>query len=298
MTSDMLLLLVADIKCANIFLAEDGNVKLGDLNVSKKVKHGYLHTQIGTPYYMSPEIWANKPYDAASDIWALGCTIYELCTFRPPFQGTNIASLRRAVLAGRFAPIPRTYSRRLSEVITMMLRLQPHSRPTAVNLLKLPEISSRLTTAATDVGSKEVMTTIRVPNELRRLNSNLPKPQYPTLPSKPKTAASAPANDENAQPNIAPQAPASKPTNVVKPAQPVADRPQRGIAFGQHRKIVASAAPPPQAVAGGVTPNPPPASRPSRPLGYYPGMAPRRPGVPVKPKAAIPRPPPRAFSRA
>ena len=67
-----------DIKTANSFLAEDGSVKMGDMNVSKKLKRGQLQTQIGTPYYMSPEIWNNRPYDATSDIWSLGCMIYEV----------------------------------------------------------------------------------------------------------------------------------------------------------------------------------------------------------------------------
>ena len=47
--------------------------------------------QIGTPYYMSPEIWANRPYDAGSDMWALGCTLYELAALRPPFLGYGAA---------------------------------------------------------------------------------------------------------------------------------------------------------------------------------------------------------------
>ena len=69
-----------DIKTANCFLAEDGSVKMGDMNVSKRLKRGQLQTQIGTPYYMSPEIWNNRPYDASSDIWSLGCMIYEVRT--------------------------------------------------------------------------------------------------------------------------------------------------------------------------------------------------------------------------
>jgi NIMA (never in mitosis gene a)-related kinase len=62
-----------DLKCANIFLMKDGTVKLGDLNVSK-VCHGegLMFTQTGTPYYASPEVWKDKPYDAKSDIWSLG----------------------------------------------------------------------------------------------------------------------------------------------------------------------------------------------------------------------------------
>ena len=68
-----------DIKCANIFLTKDGTVKLGDLNVSKVAKRGLLQTQTGTPYYASPEVWQDKPYDHKSDIWSLGCVFYEMC---------------------------------------------------------------------------------------------------------------------------------------------------------------------------------------------------------------------------
>ena len=51
-----------DLKTANCFLSEDGTIKIGDLNVSKRMKNGLCATQIGTPYYMSPEIFKNKPY--------------------------------------------------------------------------------------------------------------------------------------------------------------------------------------------------------------------------------------------
>ena len=68
-----------DIKCANVFLTKDGMLKLGDLNVSKVAKRGLLQTQTGTPYYASPEIWQDKPYDYKSDIWSMGCVLYEIC---------------------------------------------------------------------------------------------------------------------------------------------------------------------------------------------------------------------------
>jgi len=74
-----------DIKCANIFLTKEGKVKLGDLNVSKVAKKGLLKTQTGTPYYASPEVWKDKPYDFKSDIWSLGCVLYEMITLSPPF---------------------------------------------------------------------------------------------------------------------------------------------------------------------------------------------------------------------
>ena len=64
------------IKSANVFLDKTGTSKLGDMNVSKIAKNGLLYTQTGTPYYASPEVWKDKPYDSKSDIWSLGCVIY------------------------------------------------------------------------------------------------------------------------------------------------------------------------------------------------------------------------------
>lgn len=79
-----------DIKCANIFLTKNGMVKLGDLNVSKVAKKGLMHTQTGTPYYASPEVWKDRPYDNKSDIWSLGCVLYEMITLMPPFRATSM----------------------------------------------------------------------------------------------------------------------------------------------------------------------------------------------------------------
>ena len=89
-----------DIKCANIFLFKNGSVKLGDLNVSKVVKMGLVYTQTGTPYYASPEVWADKPYDYKSDIWSVGCVMYELCALKPPFRGQNLDQLYQCVKKG------------------------------------------------------------------------------------------------------------------------------------------------------------------------------------------------------
>ena len=79
-----------DIKCANIFLTKNGGVKLGDLNVSKVANKGLMHTQTGTPYYASPEVWKDRPYDNKSDIWSLGCVLYEMITLMPPFRATSM----------------------------------------------------------------------------------------------------------------------------------------------------------------------------------------------------------------
>jgi NIMA (never in mitosis gene a)-related kinase len=90
-----------DLKSANVFLMKDGTVKLGDLNVSKVIKMNLAYTQTGTPYYASPEVWADKPYDFKSDIWSVGCIIYELCTLKPPFRGSNLQELFKSVTKGK-----------------------------------------------------------------------------------------------------------------------------------------------------------------------------------------------------
>ena len=72
---------------------KDGTVKLGDLNVSKVAKQGLVNTQTGTPYYASPEVWKDKPYDYRSDIWSLGCVLYEMITLQPPFTANSMQQL-------------------------------------------------------------------------------------------------------------------------------------------------------------------------------------------------------------
>lgn len=89
-----------DLKSANIFIS--GNIiKIGDFNISKIVKSSFvISSQTGTPYYASPEVWAEKPYDYRTDIWSLGCIIYELCSYRPPFLGMTADELYKNILKG------------------------------------------------------------------------------------------------------------------------------------------------------------------------------------------------------
>lgn len=118
-----------DLKCANIFVTGDGIYKLGDLNVSKVLKKDLAQTQTGTPYYASPEVWKDKPYGQKSDLWSLGCVLYEMAALRPPFTAHDLQGLYKKVITGIFDRIPMIYSNELSTVINSMLKVDPSKRP-------------------------------------------------------------------------------------------------------------------------------------------------------------------------
>ena len=100
-----------DIKSANIFMAKDHkSIKLGDMNVSIVSNSGMARTQTGTPYYASPEVWNEKPYSAKCDIWSLGCVLYEMVTFRPPFVSSDMRNLKKMIVAGAVKRISTSYS--------------------------------------------------------------------------------------------------------------------------------------------------------------------------------------------
>lgn len=96
---------------ANVFLYKDWTAKLGDMNVSKISNYkGLNYTQTGTPYYASPEVWKDEPYDSKSDIWSLGCVLYEMITLKPPFRADDMQGLYKRVLKGAYSKIPSSYS--------------------------------------------------------------------------------------------------------------------------------------------------------------------------------------------
>jgi len=126
-----------DLKTANIFLMKDGSAKLGDMNVSKVAKKGLLYTQTGTPYYASPEVWSDKPYDHKSDIWSLGCVLYESVTLKPPFRAEDMNGLYKKVLKGMYPKIPNIFSNELAQIIKAMVQVQPQMRPSCDTILSM-----------------------------------------------------------------------------------------------------------------------------------------------------------------
>ncbi|CAG8890385.1 unnamed protein product [Penicillium egyptiacum] len=130
-----------DLKPENIFLGSDNTVKLGDFGLSKQMQsHDFASTYVGTPFYMSPEICAAEKYTLRSDIWAVGCIMYELCQKEPPFNARTHIQLVQKIREGKFAPLPDYYSPELKNVIGSCLRVNPDHRPDTSALINLPII--------------------------------------------------------------------------------------------------------------------------------------------------------------
>lgn len=80
------------------------------MNVSIVSNNGMAKTQTGTPYYASPEVWKQQPYNLKCDIWSLGCVLYEMAALRPPFESKDLKSLKKTIMAGVYKRIPTQYS--------------------------------------------------------------------------------------------------------------------------------------------------------------------------------------------
>lgn len=102
--------------------------------------HDFASTYVGTPFYMSPEICAAEKYTLKSDIWSLGCIIYELCSREPPFNAKSHFQLVQRIKEGKIAPLPAIYSAELMAVIKDCLKVNPERRPDTAQLLNLPVV--------------------------------------------------------------------------------------------------------------------------------------------------------------
>lgn len=167
-----------DMKSANVFLNMDGTAKLGDMNVSKVTKDGLLYTQTGTPYYASPEVWQDKPYNTKSDIWSLGCVLYEAASLHPPFRADDMQGLYDKVVKGEYSLIQGYFSKDLKFIIKQLLQIEPSKRPNCEQILRIPAVLRHIVNFPNEPNEHyQLLESIKI-KDYESMSDRLPAPKY------------------------------------------------------------------------------------------------------------------------
>eukprot|EP00039_Didymoeca_costata_P020386 m.341078 g.341078 ORF g.341078 m.341078 type:complete len:445 (+) comp19799_c0_seq1:354-1688(+) len=145
-----------DVKSANCFIDDEGNIKLGDFGSSRTLEASddgmdelTCKTPVGTPMYMAPELCKGQAYGQKADVWALGCLLYELLTLRPAFYGSSLQRLAEAIKLGQFdSRLPERFRPEMRDLCLRMLQTQPHKRPSVSDILQLSIIKKHMDKAS------------------------------------------------------------------------------------------------------------------------------------------------------
>ncbi|XP_060557287.1 serine/threonine-protein kinase Nek11-like isoform X3 [Ruditapes philippinarum] len=134
-----------DLKTRNIFLKKN-RVKIGDFGISRILMGttDLASTFTGTPYYMSPEVLKHEGYNSKSDVWSIGCILYEMCSLDHAFDGKSLMAVMYKIVEGEPPDLPTKYSKDLNKVLKLMLNKDPEKRPSATELIKVPLISAHI----------------------------------------------------------------------------------------------------------------------------------------------------------
>ncbi|XP_054276217.1 serine/threonine-protein kinase Nek8-like [Macrosteles quadrilineatus] len=145
-----------DITTRNILLtgSQGQIIKLTDFGISKMLtSRSKTSSVVGTPCYLSPELCQGKAYGTHSDVWALGCVLYNMCTLRQPFQAQTLAAVVMEIMHGAIEPISPLYDSGIMEILGLMLDRDPLNRPSVDDVLSHRLVAPVALTIITSLGS-------------------------------------------------------------------------------------------------------------------------------------------------
>jgi len=135
-----------DLKSQNLFLTGSGRLRIGDFGIAKVLDStaAFAKTTIGTPYYLSPEICQERPYSWSSDVWAMGCILFEMAALRVPFDAANLKALVAKITRGPMPALPSRYSSELARLCGDLLQREEKKRPSSSDVLKYSIVQSEI----------------------------------------------------------------------------------------------------------------------------------------------------------
>lgn len=135
-----------DLKAKNIFLFHDGRAVIGDFGTSKTLASatGLGSTLVGSPLYMSPEIMENEPHSFATDVWSLGCILYELLSWRSPFAAPSYPAVVLRITQGTYEPLESGITSDTQALVAQMLQRDQYARPKIRDLISLEAVQQAI----------------------------------------------------------------------------------------------------------------------------------------------------------
>ena len=135
-----------DLKPKNIMLSKNDNIKIGDFGISKMLENTFdmAKTATGTPYYLSPEVCLGQKYDHKSDMWMLGCILYELCALKRPFDGDSISQVLNKITKSNPPALSSDFDPIFQELIDLLLQKNASLRASIHEILNIQRIKQNV----------------------------------------------------------------------------------------------------------------------------------------------------------